>query len=255
MSVLPRPVYPSYEIVIPSLKKKVKFRPYKSVEEKVLAIAMESENISEITNAIKLILENCIQTKDIDVEKLATFDIEYLFLNVRAKASGETIDLQVLYPGEEELYVPVQVNIDEIKMQETKGHTNVIKLDDDLTMIMKYPTFDFFIKEQFEMPEEADVEDKMKKGYDLIASCVDKICKGDEVWLAEDVGREEVISFLDDLLTKQFEKVEEFLNTMPQLKHTIKVQHPTRTVIDPKTKKEVPEEAEITLNGLIDFFI
>lgn len=253
MSVLPRPIHPTYEIVIPSLKKKVKYRPYLSKEEKVLAIAMESEDISEITNAIKMVLQNCIQSKDIDVEKLATFDIEYLFLNVRAKAVGEEIELNVLYPGEEEVYVPIKLNVNDIKVEETKGHTNLITIDKEMSMVMKYPTFEYFIKEQFQMPETD--EEKMEKGYDLIASCVDKICKGEDVWLAEDVGKEEVISFLDDLTSNQIQQVQKFLDTMPQLRHKVKIKHPTRTVEDPKTGEQVPEEAEITLSGIVDFFI
>lgn len=252
MSILPRPVHPVYELVIPSIKKKIKFRPYLAKEEKVLSIAMESEDITEIGNAIKLILENCIMTKDVDVEKLSTFDIEYLFLNIRSKAVGEEIELKMLYPDDEdETYVDVKININDIKVQETKGHNKVIKLDDEMSMIMRYPTFDYFIEEQFEMPTTNN--DKLEKGLDLVASCVDKICKGEDVWVAEDVGKEEVLSFIGDLMPSQFEKIQEFLDTMPQLRHTIKVQHPTRTVeVD---GEEVPEEREVTLRGIVDFFI
>lgn len=259
MSILPRPVHPVYEIVIPSIKKKVKYRPYLSKEEKVLSIAMESEDISEITNAIKIVLQNCILTKDIEVEKLATFDIEYLFLNVRAKAVGEEIDLKVLYPNEEEVYVDVKINVSDIKVKETKGHSNIIKVDDEISIVMKYPTFDYFIKEQFELP--TTKQEEMDKGYDLISSCVDKICKDEEVWLAEDVGKEEVISFLDDLTSSQLEPIQEFLDTMPKLTHTIIIKHPTKTVIIPADvsetgeEQEVPEEKEITLSGIADFFI
>lgn len=255
MSILPRPVHPVYEIVIPSIKKKVKYRPYLAKEEKVLSIAMESEDTTEITNAIKLVLENCILAKDIEVEKLATFDIEYLFLNVRAKAVGEVIELKVLYPGEDEVYVDTKIDVNDIKVKNTKGHSNVIKIDDEMSIIMKYPSFDYFIKEQFEIP--TTEKEKIEKGYDLIASCVDKICKDDEVWLAEDVGKEEVISFLDDLTSKQLEPIQEFLDTMPKLEHTFKVKHPTRTIMieEDGEEKEVPEEAEITLSGIADFFI
>jgi hypothetical protein len=246
MAILPRPVFPTYEITIPSTKKKIKYRPYLAKEEKVLSIAMESEDISEITESIKLILQNCIQTKDIDVEKLATFDIEYLFLNIRAKAVGEELDLKVLYPSEDEdeepVYVPVKINISDIKVCETKGHTNVIKIDDSMSMIMKYPTLDYFIKDQFEMPK--NNKEKYEKGSDLIAACVDKICKDEEVWLADDVGKEEVIAFLDDLTSAQFEPIQDFLETMPQLKHTIKIKHPV-----------TEEEKEVTLSGIVDFFI
>jgi hypothetical protein len=253
MSLLPRQVYPTYDIVNPSTKKKIKFRPWNVKEQKVLAIAQESQDVSQISNAVKTILENCIQTKDVNVDKLAIFDVEYLFLNIRSRASGEVIEFQVLYPGEEDVYVPVKINIDEIKVTETKGHKNVIDLYDDMKMIMRYPTFEYFIKENFEMPQTE--QEKMDKGYELISSCVDKICKGDEVWTAEDVGQEEVIDFLDDLTEDQMNGVEEFLSTMPQLTHTLKVQHPTRTTVDKKTGEEVPEEAEVTLSGIVDFFI
>lgn len=252
MSILPRPTFPVYDLIIPSTKKKIKFRPYLAKEEKVLSIAMESEDITEIGNAIKLVLENCILTKDVDVEKLATFDIEYLFLNIRAKAVGEEIELKVLYPDDdEELYVDVKLNIKDIQVKENKEHNKTIKLDDEMSMIMKYPSFDYFIEEQFEMP--TTDKDKLEKGLDLTATCVDKICKGEDVWTSEDVGKEEILSFIGDLTSKQFELIQKFLDTMPQLRHTIKVQHPTRTVeID---GEEVPEEKEVTLRGIVDFFI
>lgn len=257
MAILPRPVHPVYEIVIPSLKKKIKYRPYLTKEEKVLSIAMESEDISEITNAIKLVLQNCILSKDVDVEKLATFDIEYLFLNIRSKAVGEEIELNVLYPPDsdedEPIYVPVKVNVNDIKIHENPEHTNVIKIDDELTMFMRYPLFDYFIQEQFEMPKTS--EEKFEKGYDLIASCVDKICKGDDVWAAEDVGKAEIISWLDELTSSQLEPVQNFLDTMPRLKHTIKVKHPTKLIKCPKTGEDIPEEKEVTLSGIVDFFI
>lgn len=253
MSVLPRQIYPTYDLVIPSTKKKIKVRPWNVKEQKVLAIAQESQDISQISNAIKAILENCIQTKDVNVDKLAIFDVEYLFLNIRSRATGEVIEFQVLYPGEEDVYVPVKINIDEIKVQETKGHKKIIDLYDNMQMIMKYPTFEYFIKENFEMPETE--EEKINKSYDLISACVDKICKGEDVWTAEDVGQEEVMNFLDDLTEQQMNEVEQFLSTMPQMSHKLKVKHPTRTVVDEKTGKEVPEESEVTLSGIVDFFI
>lgn len=261
MSILPTPVYPTYEIVIPSLKKKVKFRPWIVNEEKVLTIALESRDLSEMINAIKLIIKNCIQAKDIDVDKLATFDIEYLFLNIRAKAVGEDIELSILYPEEDEesedVYVKVSLNVGDIKVQENKNHTNVIDLGNDMKMFMKYPSFDYFVEDQFLLSdvEEMTTEDKMNKSYDVLASCVDKICHGEDVWLADDVGKQEVAEFIGKLTSNQLEKVQAFLETMPQLKHEITLKHPTKTVLDDKTKKEVPEEKKITLNGLIDFFI
>lgn len=261
MSILPTPPCPVYEIVIPSLKKKVKFRPWISKEEKVLTIALESRDLSEMINAIKLIIKNCIQTKDVDVDKLATFDIEYLFLNIRSKAVGEEIELSILYPEDdeesEEVYVKVSLNVNDIKVQENKNHTNVIDLGNDMKMFMKYPSFDYFVEDQFLLSdvEEMTTEDKINKSFDVLASCVDKICHGEDVWLADDVGKAEVSEFLDKLTSKQIDKARDFLETMPQLKHEIILKHPTKKVIDPKTKEEVPEEKKITLNGLIDFFI
>lgn len=244
MSILPRPTFPVYEIVIPSLKKKVKYRPYLSKEEKVLSIAMESEDITEITSAIKMVLQNCIQTKDIDVEKLATFDIEYLFLNIRAKAVGEEIEIKVICPDDPtgETYVPVKINVNDIQVTEVEGHTNKIQIDDALMMEMRYPSFSYFIQEQFTMPEKT--EDKINKGYDLIASCVDKIYKDDEIWLADDVGKEEVIEFLNNLTTGQFVKIQTFLDTMPQLRHEVEVENPNTGV-----------KSKVTLSGMVDFFI
>jgi hypothetical protein len=262
MSVIPAPIYPTYEIVIPSLKKKVKYRPYIAREEKVLTIALESKDPEEMINAIKIIIKNCIQTKDIDVDKLAVFDIEYLFLNIRAKAAGEEIDLQVLYPdgaeeGEDDLYIRVKLNVSDIKVIETKGHTNIVDLGNDMKLFMKYPSFDYFVNDQFMLTdvEKMSLDEKFDKGYEVLASCVDKICYGEDVWLSDDVGREEVVDFLWKLTSKQLEKLQNFLDTMPQMKHEIKLKHPTRTVIVEKTGEEVPEETKITLNGIIDFFI
>jgi hypothetical protein len=245
MSILPRPTYPTYEIVIPSTKQKVKYRPYISKEEKVLSIAMESEDVMEITSAIKQVLQNCIQTKGVDVEKLATFDIEYLFLNIRSKAVGEEIELQVLCPDsteEDPVYVPVKINVSDIKVTQSKNHSNNIKLEEDFSLVMKYPSFDYFLQEQFEVP--TTNQEKIEKGYDLTAYCIDKICKGDEVWCSEDVGKEEIVAFLEDLVSGHIEQINEFLETMPKLEHKIKVTNP---------KTEV--ESEVTLSGIVDFFI
>ena len=236
---LPKIATPTYELELPSTGKPVKYRPFLVKEEKVLVIALESEDTKQITNAIKSVLRNCILTKGIKVENLPTFDIEYLFLNIRGKSVGEELDLSVICPDDGETEVPVKLNLDDIEVQKKEEHTNQIKLDDSLMMELKYPSLDQFIKSNFDFNE----TNQMDQSFALIASCIDKIYSEDEVWATEDCTKKEVNEFLESMNSSQFKEIEKFFDTMPKLKHTI-------TITNPKTEVE----SEVVLEGLASFF-
>jgi len=236
---LPKIATPTYELELPSSGQKIKYRPFLVKEEKLLVIAMESEDTKQITTAIKTVIKNCIETKNIKVEALPTFDIEYLFLNIRGKSVGEEIEVNVICPDDEETTVSLKINVDEIEVQKNEDHTNKIKLDDTLMMEMKYPSLDQFIKNNFDLSS----GNSMDQSFELIASCVDKIYNEDEVWTAADVTKKEIVEFLDQMNSSQFKEIEKFFETMPKLSHTIKVTNP---------KTEV--ESEVVLEGLSSFF-
>ena len=236
---LPKIATPTYELELPSSGQTVKFRPFLVKEEKVLVLALESEDTKQITNAIKAVIKGCIQTKGIKVESLPTFDIEFLFLNIRGKSVGEKIEVNIICPDDETTEVPVEIDLDEIRVQRNDDHTRQIKLDDTLMMEMKYPSLDQFIKNNF------DFEDKnvMDQSFDLIASCVDKIYSEEEVWAADDCTKKEMKEFLEQMNSSQFKDIEKFFETMPKLSHKIKVTNPNTKV-----------ESEVVLEGLASFF-
>ena len=236
---LPTIATPTYELELPSTKQKIKYRPFLVKEEKLLVLALESEDTKEITNAIKAVLKNCIQAKNIKVDTLPTFDIEYLFLNIRSKSVGEEIEVNLIAPDDGETSVPVIINVDEIKVQKNPNHTNKIKLDDSLMMEMKYPSLEQFIKNNFDFNN----QNAMDQSFELIASCIDKIYTKDEVWSTSDVTKKELAEFLESMNSSQFKDIEKFFETMPKLSHTIKVKNP---------KTEV--ESEVALEGLASFF-
>ena len=236
---LPKIATPTYELELPSTGKTVEYRPFLVKEEKLLVIALESEDNKQITTAIKAVLKSCVLTKGIKVESLPTFDIEYLFLNIRGKSVGEELDVNIICPDDETTEVSVQIDLDDIKVQREENHTNQIKLDDDFMMEMKYPSLDEFIKSNF------DVNDKnqMDQSFQLIASCIDKVYSADEAWATAHCTKKEVNEFLESMNSNQFKEIEKFFTTMPKLSHTIKVKNP-------KTKVE----SEVVLEGLASFF-
>ena len=236
---LPKITAPTYELVLPSSGRKCRYRPFLVKEEKLLIIAMESEDTKQITTAVQNVLKNCILTRGIKVEKLATFDIEYLFLNIRGKSVGEEVEVMITCPDDGETQVPAVISLDDIKINETKGHTRDIKIDDTLSLRMKYPSMDEFVKNNFDISEGMDIEDT----FELIASCIEQVYSEEESWNASDCTRKELVDFIDQLGTKQFKEVENFFATMPKLSHTLKV-------VNPKTKVE----NEILLEGLQSFF-
>tara|TARA_E500000331_G_scaffold94173_1_gene90296 strand:- start:1706 stop:2425 length:720 start_codon:yes stop_codon:yes gene_type:complete len=236
---LPTIVTPTYDLELPSTGKKIKYRPFLVKEEKLLVLALETENPKDISNAIKTVLKNCIQSRGIKVETLPTFDIEYLFLNIRGKSVGEILEVNIISPDDEETQVPVEINLDDIQVQKDKDHSKNIKLDAKLMMEMKYPSLDQFVKNNFDF----DGNINMDQSFELIASCVNKIYNEDEVWSAADVTKKELIAFLEQMNTIQFKEIEKFFETMPKLSHKV-------SFVNPKTGKE----NTVILEGLSSFF-
>ena len=236
---LPKIATPTYELELPSTGQTIQYRPFLVKEEKLLVLALEGEDVKEITTAIKNVIKACIQTKGIKVDTLPTFDIEYLFLNIRGKSVGEELEVKLLCPDDNETYVPVTIPIDEIGILKSEEHTKQIKLDANLMMEMKYPSLSEFIKNNFDFGGDAT----MDQSFDLISSCVDKIYNEEEVWTAADCTKKEINSFLEQMNSAQFKDIEKFFETMPKLSHTVKVKNP-------KTKVE----NEIVLEGLSSFF-
>ena len=236
---LPKIATPTYELELPSTGKTIQYRPFLVKEEKLLVLAMESEDTKQITNAIKAVLKSCILTKGIKVEHLPTFDIEYLFLNIRGKSVGEDLEVNIVCPDDNETQVSVNINLDDIKVQKSEDHTNQIKLDNTIMMEMKYPSLNEFIKNNFDLNEKS----QMDQSFDLVGSCIDKIYTEDEVWATEDCTKKEINEFLESMNSSQFKEIESFFETMPKLSHTVKFKNP-------KTKVE----NEVVLEGLSSFF-
>ena len=235
---LPKISTPTYELVIPSTKKKIKYRPFLVKEEKVLIIAMESENTTTIANAVKEVISNCVLTRGVKVNELATFDIEYLFLNIRGKSVGEEVEVLVTCPDDGETKVPTVITLDEIEVQFDKDHSRDIKLDDELSMRLKYPSMDEFVKSNFTL-NDIDVDDT----FEIVMSCVEQIYNQEESWSTKDCTKKEMREFIEQLSSKQFKEVEKFFATMPKLSHTINITNPNTGV-----------ENEVVLEGLASFF-
>ena len=236
---LPKIATPTYELELPSTGKTIQYRPFLVKEEKLLVLALESENTKEMTTAIKNVLKSCVLTKGVKIETLPTFDIEYLFLNIRGKSVGEDIEVNIICPDDGKTSVPVTIAIDDIAIQRDENHTNKIKLDDNLMMEMKYPSLDEFIKNNFDFKE----DNVMDQSFELIASCMDKIYNEEEVWTTSDCTKKEVNSFLESMNSSQFKDIEKFFETMPKLSHTV-------TITNPNTKVK----NEVVLEGLTSFF-
>ena len=238
---LPTIETPTHELKLPSSNKKIRYRPFLVKEEKVLIIALESKNQSEITNAVTQVLKNCVLTKGIDIDNLPTFDIEYLFLNIRAKSIGEDIKVTVTCPDDRKTKVPVTIYVDEIKVIKPEDHTTDIVIDDNMTMRMKYPSLNQFVKNNFDMND--DPETMVDKTLKVVADCMDTVFTEEDAWEAKEFTSAERVKFVEQLNSKQYKKVEKFFATMPKLSHTIEV-------INPNTK----EKSSIVLEGLADFF-
>ena len=236
---LPKIATPTYELELPSTGKTISYRPFLVKEEKLLVLALESEDTKQITNAIKAVIKACVLTKGIKVETLHTFDIEFLFLHIRGKSVGEELEVNIICPDDEKTQVPVTIDLEDIQVQKTEDHTNQIKLDSNLMMEMKYPSLNEFIKNNFEFDE----KNQMQQSFELIAQCIDKIYNEEEVWTSSDCTKKEMNDFLESMNSAQFKEIESFFTTMPKLSHTVKVTNP-----------ETKVESEVVLEGLASFF-
>ena len=237
---LPKVNTPTYELVLPSSGRKIRYRPFLVREEKILIMALESEDVKQITNAVIEILNNCVLTKGTKIEKMSTFDIEYLFLNVRSKSVGETIDVNVTCPDDNKTSVQMTIDLDTIKIKKDRTHKDTIKIDDSLTMKMRYPSMDQFIESNFDSSTQGD---DIKTTLDMIVSCIDTIYTEEESWSGADSTKKELQEFIEQLNSKQFKLIENFFTTMPKLTHKVKVKNPNTGV-----------ESEVILEGLAAFF-
>ena len=234
---LPKLTTPTYELEVPSTDEKLKYRPFLVKEEKILLMAMESGKNADIIGAVKEIVSECT-FNTLNLSTLPMFDIEYIFLQIRAKSVGEVSKLRLLCPDDKKTYADVEVNLLDVKVQVEEGHTNKIELDNDMGIIMTYPSIDTFAKNDIQVVTSANM-------LDVVGTCILQIYEkgGEKVYEAKDQTKKELTEFIESLQTKHFQKLQSFFNSMPKLKHTIKLKNP-------KTKKE----SEVTLNGLNDFF-
>ena len=230
---LPEIATPIYTLTLPSTKKKIKYRPFLVKEQKLLILAMENEDQEQILDAITNTIQTCLLTK-MDVKDMALFDIEYLFMQIRARSISEEVEMKVTCQDDGETTVDIKFMVDDIKVNFPKGHTNVIKLTDDLTVEMKYPDIDYFTKINFmeQTPDE----------YELVAKCIKRVYVGEDDYTSDSL--EESKAWVEGLTNQQFEKIQQFFETMPTLRHVLKVKNPKTKVVN-----------EVVLEGLSDFFV
>ena len=215
---LPTITTPTYELNLPSTGKKIKYRPFLVKEEKILILALDSRDENQITNSVKDVLKKCVLTRGVKIDDLPTFDIEYIFLNIRAKSIGEDIKLIVTCPDDKKTEVSVTIYVDEIKVIKSKDHKTDISLDKNLTLRMRYPSLNQFIQSNFDTEDESQTT--VDKTFQLIADCMDTVYTKEEAWESNDYSPNERLSFIEQLNSKQFKDVERFFATMPKLSHT-----------------------------------
>lgn len=234
---LPQVVLPTYELEIPSNGKKIKYRPFVVKEEKLLLLALESNEEKQIESAVKQLLKGCIQSR-VKIEDLALFDLEYIFLNIRSVSVGEIVEMMLTCEDDGETQVRYNLNLSEVKVQKPEGHTNKIMLSEDMGIIMKYPTFGEFVKSS--IMGSAPSADGV---IEIVAGCIDQIFDGEDVYDSSTTSKKEFVQFLEGMTNAQFEKIQDFFATAPTLKHTIKIKNPNTNV-----------ENEIVISGLNNFF-
>ena len=237
---LPKITTAEYELKLPSSGKAIKYRPFLVKEEKILILSLESQDNKQITNAVKQVLKECVISKGIKIDQLPSFDIEYLFLNVRGKSVGETIDLLVTCGDDGETEVPVTISIDEITVSRSDDHSPDVELSDGYTVKMKYPSLSQFVDSNFGELEGKDVVDK---SFDMVASSIDMVYNDEEMFSAAECTKKELKEWVESLTSAQFAKIEKFFETMPKLTHTLEV-------VNPNTKNK----NTVVLEGLSDFF-
>ena len=234
---LPQVVLPTYELEIPSNGKKIKYRPFVVKEEKLLLLAMESEDVGQIEAAVKQLLKGCIQSR-VKIDDLAIFDLEYIFLQIRAVSVGEVVEMNVTCQDDGQTVVPYKLNLLEVEVQKPEGHSNKIMLSDEMGIIMKYPRFDTFVTGS--IIGESPTADSV---IDIIAGCIDQLFDGEDVYDSSTTTKKEFVQFLENLTNSQFEKIQEFFQSSPKLEHTIKITNPKTGV-----------ENEVVFSGLSSFF-
>ncbi len=234
---LPKLGYPTFELELPSTGKTIKYRPFLVKEEKVLLMALESEDEKQVVGAVKDLIKNCVISR-LKVDSLPSFDLEYLFLKIRAASIGEVVTLTVTCLDDNETKVEAEININNVEITKPEGHTNKIMFDDKTGIVMNYPSMQQFVDREF-----LQKEMKTDQVYGFIADSIDQIFDGEEVYDSSTTTKKEFRTFVDSLTTKQFEKIQKFYETSPKLSHTF-------TVTNPKTGKE----SEYTIEGLQSFF-
>jgi len=234
---LPTVAYPTYELDLPSNGKSIKYRPFLVKEEKVLLLALESGDEKQVTNAVKDLIKNCVLTR-IKVESLPSFDLEYIFLKIRAASIGETITLTVTCLDDNETQVETKININEVEVYKAEGHSNKIIFDTDFGIVMKYPSMQEFVDREF-----LQKEMKTEEVYDFISTSIEQIFQGEEIYDESTTSKKEFKEFLEKLTTKQFEQIQKFYQTAPKLQHKFSVTNPN-----------TGEESEYTIEGLQNFF-
>jgi len=233
---LPKNIRPEYTTSIPSTGQKVKYQPFSVKEEKVLILAAESGDTDEITNAVRNVLERCVTSpSDFKADKLALFDIEYLFLKTRGKSIGEKLKVMITDPGDETYSVEHEINLDKIGILRNEDHKDLINLNDEVHLKMRYPDISFF-NEGIDM-------NSIVTSLDLICRCVSQIVVGEEVYNRDDMSDQEIAEWVESLTSSQFAEVIKFFQTMPKLSHTVKLKN-----------KKTGEDFSVTLEGLSDFF-
>ena len=235
---LPKLNVPKYKLKLPSDGRTVNFRPFLVKEEKLLLLATETGDTSDIVRAIKGIISACTDITEADVNRLPTYDIEFLFLQIRTKSVGETVEVLITCQDDGETEVKVEIPLDEIKVKKTRGHKKEIKLDDELIINMGYPDMDTFVNQNF-----GEGGNQVEQVFDMAASCIESIADTNQIYECKDLPKKELLGFLDQLNSKQFQMIQEFFETMPKLAHTVKVTNPNTGI-----------ETEVVLEGLASFF-
>ena len=234
---LPKLGVPTYELTLPSTGKTVKYRPFLVKEEKVLLLALESDNEKEVIAAVKNTLRACVLSR-VKVDQLPSFDLEYLFLKIRAAAVGEVIEMTVTCTDDNETQAKASINIDEVQVTKDDEHSRKIMLTDDMGIMLNYPSMDRFIESQF-LNKDLDPEHI----FNFIAEHIEQIFDGEDVYDSTTTTKKEFREFVEGLTSKQFESIQKFYETMPRLLHTFKVLNPN-----------TGNECEYTIEGLQSFF-
>ena len=239
---LPKVNAPTFELKLISTGKTIKYRPFLVKEEKVLLIALENGSDADIAATLKEVLKSCIITRGVKVEELPSFELEYLFLNIRGKSVGESVELIVTCQDDNETKVPLTIGLSDIKLEVDENHSDVIDLGDGISMKMKYPSMQQFLDNNF-IISNMEGSDRIDKAFDAVVQSIDTIYTEEEAWSSSDCTKKELVKFIEQLNSNQFAKIENFFATMPKLQYK-------GTVTNPNTKVD----SEVVIEGLSNFF-